>query len=109
MYVNQLSQTEQDVIQQNLTDLCKLEGYTGEELEQAIQGGMDSKLSDLNLYKVEKCTVCNEPTDEGFILNGDIHCSVACRQQTMSDEAYAEAHAEDDDSFYWTSWYGEEY
>lgn len=108
-YVSQLPQAEQDAIKQTLQAMAALEGYTGTELEEAVQMGMDSKVADLTLIKVEKCVKCNKPTDDGFILNGDIHCSVECRRLEMTDDEYEAAHKEDDDSFYWTSWYGEEY
>jgi hypothetical protein len=109
IYVQQLPEFEQSVVKLALLHMAVLEGYTGDELQQAIDDGMNSKIADLELVKVELCTICASPTDEGFILNGDIHCSKHCRRQTMTDEEYEVAHAEDDDSFYWTAWYGEEY
>ena len=64
MYVNQLSQKEQDYIQARLEHFFIKEGLTGEELQQAIQDGMDSKASDLEdihgntLYNT--CLECEE-------------------------------------------------
>lgn len=64
MYVKQLSQKEQDYIYARLEHFFIKEGLTGEELQQAIQDGMDSKASDLEdihgntLYNT--CLECEE-------------------------------------------------
>ena len=49
-----------------------------------------------------KCSICNEETEQGFIICGEIHCSKECLQKTMTLDEYSKAHDEDEDDYYWT-------
>lgn len=49
MYVMQLTQAQQDAIRSELTLVLRADGLTGQDLADAVQDGMDSRVYDLPL------------------------------------------------------------
>lgn len=52
------------------------------------------------------CTTCGDVFNDGFMYNGGsmYFCSEECLHEEVSPEDWEEAHAEDDDSNYYTEW-----